>query len=367
MKKLFQLSHVESMLIQFCFFGAYFIMSFPASFVLGKLGYRNAISGSLVLVAIGLFAFISASILHQYPFFLGALFTVGTGITLLQVAANPYLSILGKPEKASQRLSLAGFLNSAGTTLAPYLASGVLLSQMDQSSAAGAIRLPYVFLGGFVLVLAGIMYALNLPSLQTEAKENEEVGQDSGSFFGFNRLTAGALALFLYVGVEVGIGSIIVGYLTSKNAGWTEVEAGKMVSIYWGMAMIGRFFGFVLGDKIPMGKLLALACNLALVFCLGLFFLPSKYAHLTLVGFGLCHSVMWPCIFPLSIQGLGNKTDKASGLLLTMVVGGALVPMLMGWLVDVQGYSLAFLILPISYAYMRWFGAVGSRTLKQPT
>ncbi len=360
MKKLFDLSNRESMLIQFCFFGAYFLMSFPASFVLNRFGYRNSITGSLVLVAIGLFAFIPASVLHVYGFFLGALFTVGTGITLLQVAANPYLSILGNPEKASQRLSLAGFLNSAGTTIAPYLASVILLDRLNYSDASEAIRLPYAVLGGFVLVLALLIYLVKLPDLQPQSPSSE-VGE-TGSFWGINQLTKGAFALFLYVGVEVGIGSVMVGFLTSGSGGWTEASAGKMVSLYWGMAMVGRFFGFALGGKMPMGKLLAMACNLALVFCLGLFFLPDSYKHLALIGFGLAHSVMWPCIFPLSIQGLGNQTERASGLLLTMVVGGAIIPLLMGLLVDMKGYSLAFLVLPFSYAYMRWFGT----SAKQP-
>ncbi|MCS7004787.1 MAG: sugar MFS transporter [Cytophagales bacterium] len=354
LKGIFQLSVMQSMLVQFCFFGAYFLMSIPAGWVLVRIGNQNGIVFALTIVGIGLLLFIPASKIVSYEMFLLALFIVASGITMLQVAANPYLSLLGPIETATARINLAGGLNSLATTLAPWVGAQLILIESNASPEvkAAATHVPYIGLSVFVLCLAILFGRIRLPIVVVSATE-------LSSFFvllKFPKLLQGALAIFAYVGAEVAIGSLLIGYLAlPENGALSSQEAAIYVSYYWGTMMIGRWIGFLFLSKISsktmlVGAVLGAFCaiSVALMF-------QGTISVWALVTLGLFHAVMWPCIFPISIQGLENYTNQGAALLIMMVVGGALIPLLQGWIIDHYGYRYSFLIEMCCYAWIGWF------------
>ncbi|TAE62182.1 MAG: glucose/galactose MFS transporter [Bacteroidetes bacterium] len=353
LKSLFDLSHAQSMMVQFCFFGAYFLMSLPAGWLLQKIGFQKGIVWSLVLVGIGLLMFIPASMVISYSFFLFALFVIGSGITVLQVAANPYLSLLGSNEGATTRINLAGGFNSLATTFGPIIGGYLIFINADASNLekAAATRLPYLYLGAFVFILSVVFYFIKLPNVIQEKESQKE-----GSIWQFPQLKKGALAIFLYVGAEVAIGSLLIGFMSlPENGSLDAVTATKYVSFYWGSSLLGRFGGFLFLSKVSSRTTLLFASILALV-CVSVAIVSNgELAVYVIVLLGLCHSVMWPCIFPMSIQGMRAFTGLGSSILIMMVVGGAILPLLQGYLIDSWGYKKSFCIEVLCYLYLLYF------------
>ncbi len=379
LKALFSLSYMQSALIQFTFFGAYFIAALPAGKVVSKLGYKNGISVGLLVAAVGAALFYPAAKFESYPYFLGALFVLATGITVLQVAANPYVSLLGPEKTASSRLNLAQALNSLGTTIAPHigglfiLAAAVVsseqLAQMSASEQAAyrleqaqAVQGPYLVLAGVLLLLAVFIYMFRLPSFKhTEAGSSA----NQGSFLSVLRkkhVAYGVIAQFLYVGAEVAIGSFLINFMAQAEiGGMTEATASKYIPLYWGGAMVGRFIGSALLQKIDAGKLLGVAATAAVALigvCLATTGAVSMYA---ILGVGLFNSIMFPTIFTLAIRGLNEETEKASSLIIMSIVGGAIVPLIMGALADGIGLHMAFALPLICYLFIVFYGFRGSR------
>lgn len=358
LKGLFQLDNFKSSLVQTAFFGAYFLFSLPAGALLQKTGYKNGIVLSLGVVALGLLCFLPASYWVSWPLFLTALFIIGSGITVLQVAANPYISKLGSPQGAASRLNMAGFLNSLATTIGPQLGGYFILSQENASiiEKAEAVRIPYLGLAAFVLLLSLIIYKLNLPEISEEETQNLEgkaPESSSKSALAFPNLVAGLPALFLYVGAEVTIGSLLIGFLATPEMGAMPAsDAKNYVSAYWFCAMVGRLGGYFITEKFSISSSLAVAALLALALTLIAVAASGSIALFALIGIGLAHSVMWPCIFPMAIKGLGPATRQGSALLIMMIVGGALLPPLQGWLADAYGYAISFLLLALCYLYI---------------
>jgi FHS family L-fucose permease-like MFS transporter len=370
LKAIFQLSFAQANLINLCFFGAYFLMSIPAGKLVARLGYKRGMLLGFVVAAIGAFLFYPAAAQRAYGLFLGALFVLASGITLLQVAANPYVAILGPPQSASSRLTLTQAFNSLGTTLAPLLGSALILSRLpklDNATTAAsidisAVQLPYLIIGGMLLLISFILSRINLPVIEHTADDDEVTGTHHESAWQYRHLILGVVGIFAYVGAEVAIGSHIVSYLALPNvASMDPSQAGKMVSYYWGAAMIGRFAGAYLLNKFSPTKLLALNAVGAVVLILISMNSTGAVAMWSLLAVGLMNSLMYPTIFTLAVAGLGRHTEEGSGLLCTAIVGGALVPLLFGFIADHSGLRIALLLPVVCYLYVMWYGLRGSR------
>jgi MFS transporter, FHS family, L-fucose permease len=379
LKSVFTLNYTQAMLVQFIFFGAYFVMSLPAGKVIAQVGYRGGIMIGLVVTGFGALLFIPAAQWVSYPLFLSAFFVLASGITLLQVAANPYVCLLGDPRLASSRLNLAQALNSLGTTIAPALGGALILSTAvlaaDQlallapadllvyrSEQAALVTGPYVGLAAILFLLAVVVWMFRLPSL-TEATERADARHHRfADVLGFRHVRLGVVAIFLYVGAEVSIGSFLINYLSLPDIGnISEAEAARYVSLYWGGAMVGRFVGFVLLRTFDARKLLGVFATAAMILVGATMLSEGRVALWTVVAIGLFNSIMFPNIFTLGIAKMGAMTDKASSLLIMAIVGGAIVPVLQGMLADRIGIQHAFVLPLVCYLFVIYYGFVGSR------
>jgi FHS family L-fucose permease-like MFS transporter len=364
-KDLFHLTNVLALLVDLCFFGAYFVMSLPSGWIVGRIGYKSGIIAALSTMGCGLLLFVPASIVISYPVFLFALFVVGSGLALLQVAINPYVGALGKPETAASRLNLCGGLNSLATTIAPkvgaafiFIAAGATTAQLARS-----VRLPYVILAGFAFLIAIVTRFVHLPEL---IEKPSHTTADNGGAWQFTHLRLGAVAIFTYVGAEVAIGSILINFLGQPSMGsLSHAAAATFVSLYWGGAMVGRFIGSFALIYIRAQRALAAVAASALILVSVTIFGHGHIAMGAIVSCGLFNSVMWPCIFPLSLKGLGKFTSQGSGILVMMVVGGAIIPELQGLLADKFGYQHSFIIVLLCYAYLLYFALSGYK-IRQP-
>ncbi|OUS72087.1 glucose/galactose MFS transporter [Pseudoalteromonas sp. A601] len=365
LKGMFSLNYTQAMLVQFCFFGAYFVMSIPAGKLVSKIGYQYGIVVGLVVAAIGCALFYPAADAHVYELFLFALFVLASGITILQVSANPYVSVLGSAKTASSRLTMTQAFNSLGTAVAPIFGGWLILSEVSQATAE-QVKLPYLILSASLLMLAVIFIFLKLPKLgkaeSNEAVQVDENFVDLGSVWQYRHLIFGALGIFVYVGAEVAIGSFLVGFLTLDHiAALSEQQAAHYISYYFAGAMIGRFAGAVIMQKINAHTVLACHAVLAVVLILVAMTGQGTLAMWAILLVGLCNSIMFPTIFSLALQGLGKYTSQGSGILCLAIVGGAIIPLLQGMLADSIGVQLA-LLLPIGcYIYITYFALFGSK------
>ncbi|OUS25925.1 glucose/galactose MFS transporter [Thalassotalea sp. 42_200_T64] len=368
LKGIFDLSYAQAMLVQFCFFGAYFIVSLPAGALVKKRGYQKGIVIGLLIAAVGCLCFYPAAALHSYPVFLFALFILASGITLLQVSANPYVSSLGAAKTASSRLTLTQAFNSLGTTVAPYFGAVLILNHAAGAMAtaqqqAASVQMPYVMLAVALLTLAAIFAWLKLPDLSTKQEsETDAEHAISGSAWQYSHLVLGAIGIFVYVGAEVSIGSFLVSFFNDPNiAGLEEAEAAKYIAYYWGGAMVGRFIGAAVMQKLAAGKVLAFNAGVAVVLILVAMFASGTLAMLAILLVGLSNSIMFPTIFSLAINGLGKHTSQASGILCLAIVGGAILPVIQGVLADAIGIQMSFFMPIICYVFIAYYGLKGSK------
>ena len=359
-KDLFHLTNVTALLVQFCFFGAYFVMSLPSGWIVGRIGYKRGIVVALSVIGLGLLLFLPASVIIFYPLFLFALFVVGSGLALLQVAINPYVGALGKPETAASRLNLAGFANSFAGWRAPKIgAAFIFVASASAAELAYSVRTPYMILSGLAFLMAIVTLFVHLPEV-IEAREKDSPAD--GSAWRFRHLRFGAVAIFVYVGAEVAIGSLMINFLGQPSmGGMSHAAAAEYVSLYWGGAMVGRLIGFFALKWIRAPKALTFVSVLASLFVTIAIFGHGHLAMWAIVSCGLFNSVMWPCIFPLSVEGLGRFTSQGSGILITMVVGGAVIPEVQGFLADSFGYQRSFAIVLLCYLYILFFALKGHR------
>ena len=368
LKGVFDLSYTQAMLVQFCFFGAYFLVSIPAGRLIGKIGYQRGIVVGLSIAVVGCLLFIPAARIQVYAVFLLALFVLAAGITVLQVSANPYVAALGSEKTAASRLTMTQAFNSLGTTVAPFFGGVLILSAVssgvgESSSAAhdaGAVELPYFILAVALASLALIFSRLNLPVIQSHIESARPESGVKESALSHRHLLLGAIGIFLYVGAEVSIGSFLVNFLSEDHiAGITEKQAAFYVSLYWGGAMVGRFVGAVVMRYVRAGTVLAV-CSLGACVLLALTILGSgKVAMWAVLSIGLCNSVMFPTIFSLALARLGPLTGQGSGILCLAIVGGAVLPLLQGMLADVIGIQLAFILPVVCYLYILSYGVRG--------
>jgi FHS family L-fucose permease-like MFS transporter len=381
LKSVFDLGYSGALLVQFTFFGAYFVMSIPAGKVVAKLGYKTSIIMGLVITGIGALLFFPAARLPSYPLFLIAFFVLATGITVLQVAANPYVSLLGPERTSSSRLNLAQAFNSLGTTLAPRLGGMFILSASVLAAPelaklpavqqlaykvqqAQLVQVPYLILAALLFVLAVVVWLFRLPPLTEATEKADPVKHTLREALSHRHLLLGVIAIFVYVGAEVSLGSFMVNYISEPSIGnMSEQAATTYVSLYWGGAMIGRIFGFVLMLKLNASKLLGVFATIAGLLVLTTMMTTGHVAMWSVVAIGLFNSIMFPTIFTLGIARLGPLTGKASSLLVMAIVGGALIPLLQGVLADHIGIQHAFILPLICYLYIIYYGFHGSRTV----
>ena len=377
LKSIFDLSYARVMLIQFAFFSAYFLFSIPWSKVVNAIGYQRTMVAGLLFMSVGAFLFLPAASSASFPLFLGAFIVLAAGITGLQVAANPYVVVLGKPETASSRLDLTQAFNSLGTTIAPKLGGLLILAaapltieemkalspaalHLYRVQEAASVKMPYTVIGIALLLLAALIATSKLPTIphaeyRPEAKGADSVWKHPNLFFG-------ALGIFAYVGAEVSIGSFLVNYFSQADiAGLSAKSAAGYVSFYWGGAMIGRFLGAGLLRKFRAGHLLGAfaICTSSLVTLSML--THGHFAMWSILAVGFFNSIMFPTIFSLGVAELGPLTGNASGILNMAIVGGAIIPLIQGVIADHIGIHHAFFVPVICYLYILYYALSGSK------
>jgi MFS transporter, FHS family, L-fucose permease len=370
LKSAFTLSYTQAMLVQFCFFTAYFVVSLPSGTLVERVGYKNGIIIGLATAAFGCLLFYPAAGIRSYNLFLVAFFILASGITLLQVAANPYVAILGRPETASSRLTMTQAFNSLGTTIAPWLGASLILAsgktaqevavmapgelEAYRATEAAAVQGPYLGLAAALLGVAVLIALTKLPKIEAPSNESAGVG---GSAWRYRHLTLGAVAIFLYVGGEVAIGSFLVNYISGPTIGnMSEEAAGKLVAFYWGGAMVGRFIGAVIMRYIKGGPVLAVHALAVMVLVFVAMQTTGNVSMWAILSVGLFNSIMFPTIFTLAIDGLGRHTGQGSGILCMAIVGGAIVPLVQGYFADRIGIQQAFVVPLLCYAFIAYYG-----------
>jgi len=361
------------MLAESAFFLAYLVFSAPTSKLIETIGYKRTMVVSLFIQVIGCLLFVPAARLVSFPLFLTAVFVVGAGVTALQTSANPYVSILGPEQSAPVRLTLAQAFNSIGGTIAPLVAGAYILTDSaklaTKAAIADTVRLPYIFIAAGLLILGLAVAFSHLPPVaETQAFRPAKEGDPlfGRSIWSYKHTVLGALGIFLYVGVEVGLASIAVNYFKTQGMS-TAKTASFLVSLYWFGALVGRLLGSWILTRVKSGKLLGIFGFAAAAMLLVSMFTSGQAAIWTLVLCGFFNSIMFPNIFTLGIAGLGPMTSKGSGLLMTAVVGGAVIPYLLGALADKVGIQHAFVLPVICYLYIAWYGLWGSKPARTVT
>jgi MFS transporter, FHS family, L-fucose permease len=380
LKSIFELNYTRVMLINSAFFGSYFVFAIPAGKLIEMIGYKKTMVVGLLVMAVGALLFVPAANVPSFELFLAALIVLAAGVTALQVAANPYVTVLGPARTASSRLNLTQAFNSLGTTIAPYIGGLLILAaapisstQLQQLSGpallayrqheASSVKIPYVFIAVALTALALAIAMFNLPKIE-QTREFRPMGKTDAAardLWKQRQLVLGALGIFLYVGAEVSIGSFLINYFTQPEIGNMTVKAAAaLVSLYWLGAMIGRFIGSAVLQKLPtravLGTVAVIACLLVVTSMLS----TGWLAMVTIILVGLFNSVMFPNIFSLGIEGLGPLTGKGSGLLVMAIVGGAIIPVAEGALADRIGIHHAFILPALCYIYIAFYGYKGS-------
>ncbi len=400
LKDVFEMSYAKTVLVQFAFFTAFFVVSVPAGALLSKIGYRKGIVLGLIIMALGCLLFYPAAEYRNFTIFLSGYFTLAGGITVLQVAANPYVALLGSEEDASSRLNLSQAFNSLGTTIAPIVGALFLLSDSVKTSEeinlltdlekinyysaeAATVQTPFLLIAAFIGILALIFAFIKLPKVMQESPKAGYL-----SLLKNKLMLMGALGIFVYVGAEVAIGSFLVNYFSDMNLAVIVMENEMMMNIantiasvfnktfsnsdpksllgifiifYWGGAMIGRFIGAYLTKIMDAGKVLSMFASLAILMILISINTQGLISMWSILAVGLFNSIMFPTIFTLTLEGLGDLKAQASGLLCMAIVGGAIIPFAFGSLIDGFGFKKAFILTVICYGYIMYYGKLKSR------
>lgn len=369
LKAIFNLNYTQAMLVQFCFFTAYAVMSVPMSKLVEKMGYKAGIIGGFLIAALGCVLFYPAAASASYPIFLGALFILASGIVLLQVAGNPYVTLLAPKGKESVMLTLIQAFNSLATTVAPPIGAALIFvdATASQAERISSVQMPYLGLAGFMILLSVLIGLIKLPDARQIAAEQTESSHDGKtSVWQYKHMVLGTIGIFCYVGAEVAIGSLMVNAL-EHTAGLSHDKAAGYLSIYWGGAMVGRFIGAGLMNKIAPNKYLAFNAFMAVgLLMLAIAAGGGAVTQWSLLLIGFFNSIMFPTIFSLGTKGLGKFTGAASGIISTAIVGGALVPVLQGFVIDHVGLMISYVIPAVCYVYIVFFATRGYKADEKP-
>ncbi|WP_308420537.1 sugar MFS transporter [Edaphobacter dinghuensis] len=383
LKAIFDLNYAEAMLVQFAFFSSYAAFGIPSGKIVEWIGYQRTMVLGLLTMGVGAALFIPAANLPSFPLFLAALIVLAAGITALQVAANPYVTVLGPPETGSSRLNLTQAFNSLGTTIGPPLGGWLILRGAEKTvektssmtplmlhayriQQAATVKFPYLAITLALVLLALAIWFYKFPRLDaTQDYRPSKAGEKGHSMWHYPHVVLGAIAIFVYVGAEVSIGSFLINYFNQSDiAGLTALAAANLVPFYWGGAMMGRFIGSALLQKVKTEKLLALCAVIATVLVVISMLTVGHVAVWSILLVGLFNSIMFPSIFTLGIAEMGPLTGEASGLLVTAIVGGAIIPELQGVLADHIGIHHAFIVPVLCYLYIIYYGLRGSRVIE---
>ncbi len=383
LKAIFDLTYTKVTLIQFVFFFAYAVFGFPAGKVVEWIGYQRTMVAGLLTMAAGAILFIPAASIPFFPLFLGALIILGAGMAALQVAANPYVSVLGPPETASSRLNLSQAFNSLGTTIGPPLGGWLILRGASKVIAdvqtmapdalhayrqqqAATVKIPYLAFALMLVLLALAIALYKFPRIDTTKDFRPmKAGEKGPGIWRYPHVILGAVAIFLYVGAEVSIGSFLINYFGQPYiAALAATVAANFVAFYWGGAMVGRFIGSALLQKIKTGTLLSICAFVAMGLVLVSMLTFGHLAMWSILAVGLFNSIMFPSIFTLGIAEMGPLTGEASGLLVIAIVGGAIVPELQAILIDHIGIHHAFIIPVMCYLFIAYYGLKGSKIIQ---
>ncbi len=376
LKKAFSLTTLQASLVDSAVFIAYFVMALPAGFLMKKYGYKAGIILGLLLFAIGSYLFIPSANTQSYVFFLVALFVIACGLTILETAANPYASLLGEPEKATQRLNLAQSFNGLAATLAPIIGAKIILTEgytekalnsmtpvakeIALAAEAATVKAPYFILGSVILIIAVIFFFMKLPEIQ----EPESKSENSSVLHAFKHrhLSWAIAAQFFYVGAQVCVFSFFILYAT-KSAGITEMQAAQYAGFGVGMAfMVGRFVGTFFMKYIEPVKLLSLYAAICTLLCSVAMFSTGMITIYTIIAIAFFMSIMFPTIFSLGIKELGSDTKFGSSLIIMSIVGGAILPPLFGYIADVYGNIQTGYIVPlVCFTVIFYFGISGHK------
>lgn len=371
LRSVFSLSYAWAMLADSAFFLAYFVFSAPSAKLIEWMGYKKTMVVSLFVQVVGCLLFIPAARLISFPLFLAAIFIVGAGITALQTAANPYVAILGPEHSAPIRLTLAQAFNSIGALLAPLVGGALILAASPGSESkaalAGTVIKPYLAIAGALLLLGiGVAFS-HLPHIESSQESHLSTDTDpihNRSIWSFRHTVLGAVGIFVYVGVEVGLASIAVNYFNAQGMSSLKT-ASYLVSLYWGGAMVGRLLGSWMLTKIPAGRLLGIFATAGAVLLIVSMLTHGQVAIWTLVLCGFCNSIQFPNVFALGIAGLGPLTSRGSGLINTAIVGGAIIPYFIGALADKVSIQGSFVLPMACYLYIAWYGMWGSKPVRR--
>jgi FHS family L-fucose permease-like MFS transporter len=409
-KDIFELTEFRAQLLSFAFFITYFFISIPIGLYIKKIGYKSALIIGLLLMAAGSFLFFPAAKVPSFPLFLAATFVLASGVVFLQTAANPYVTALGSEESAGGRLNLVQALNSIATMVVPWIIAVFIFKgaseMLDAAQKAQTVQMPFIIIGIIVVLVAIAIFLTKLPEVGGSSVQQRK------SVWNHPHMLLGALGIFFYVGAEVGTGGLILNYLKTTMAFEPEV-AGKYVAIYWGGAMVGRFFGSIMlsniTDNVKKYTYVALVLLLALVsgsfvtgwsWNIGLIFMAVAVANFifmqfgkgnagrslavfallasvlalitaftsgsialwAVVSIGMFNSIMFPNIFTLAVKDLDpGELSTASGIINTLICGGAIIPLIMGKIADVSGYSWAFIVPAVCYLYIFFYAVKGSK------
>jgi FHS family L-fucose permease-like MFS transporter len=375
LKSVFNLNYLETTLIESVWFVAYFVASIPSAKLIERVGYRHSMLSGLFIMAVGALLMIPAARIPSYSVTLVALFVIACGITLLQVAANPYVAVVGPAQRAASRLNFVQAFNSLGTTLAPlfggYLIlgrsiagtslSGVASTAAQRLSDARAVQLPYLIVAGVLIVLAVMIGRLNLPDMGAQTRRASAQDRRAHSLWHHRNLVLGVPAIFIYLIAEIGVSNLFISFVSQPTIGnLTHEQASHYLFLLWGGMMVGRFSGSLMMRFIPAERVLAWFASAALATMLVTCFAHGPIAMAALILVGLFHSIMFPTIFTLGIRGLGPLTEEGSGLLIMAIAGGALV-IVQGWLADRFGLQHSFVLTAVCELYVIFYALWGSR------
>jgi glucose/galactose transporter len=384
LRSVFDLSYFQAALIESVWFIAYFFASIPSALLIERIGYKKSLVTGLLIMAAGSVGMMLAASIPSYGITLIMLFVIASGITLLQVAANPYVAVIGKPETASARLNLVQAMNSAGTMLAPLFGAylilgrtkggtaeaGTVLTQAERLADAQSVILPYGLVAAVLVVLAIIIARFPLPAIGAATQRNKTHGTKTGSAWSrfwnhplwqHRNLTLGVVAIFIYLIAEIGVGNLFVNFVSRPEIGnMTTEQAGRYLTFLWGGMMVGRFVGSAIMAKVDAAKVLAVFSIGAFIVMTVTIFSTGMVAMWSLILVGLFHSIMFPTIFTLGIKGLGPLTEEGSGLLVMAIAGGALVAV-QGWLADSFGLQLSFILTAVCELYILFYALWGSK------
>ncbi|HKT75744.1 MAG TPA: sugar MFS transporter [Sphingobium sp.] len=375
LRSVFELSYTQTTLIESVWFIAYFVASIPSAKLIERIGYQKSLVTGLLIMAAGALGMMLAASIPSYGVTLAMLFVIASGITLLQVAANPYVAVVGRPETASSRLNLVQAMNSAGTMLAPMFGAYLILGRSKSGTAQGnivltpaerladahSVILPYALVAVVLVVLAVVIARFPLPAMGASASRLAKEERKHLSLWSHRNLVFGIPAIFIYLIAEIGVANLFVNFVSQPQiANLTHEQAGRYLTFLWGGMMVGRFAGSAIMQRIDAGKVLAVFSVGAFVVMITTVFAHGPVAMWSLILVGLFHSIMFPTIFTLGIKGLGPLTEEGSGLLIMAIAGGALV-VVQGWLADNFGLQNSFLLTAACELYILFYALWGSR------